>query len=103
MFKDFSSKYHRILITGGAGFIGSNLISKLLENTDCKIFNIDKMGYASDETNINNSLTEFTDFLKFSLSSSFRSSSTIFSTPFDLFASQIIIEVIKAIRSVIKL
>lgn len=37
-----------ILVTGGAGFIGRQLIKHLLETTDAKIFNIDKLGYASD-------------------------------------------------------
>jgi len=31
----------KILITGGSGFIGTNLIEKLLENKDCNILSID--------------------------------------------------------------
>ncbi|NBB76506.1 MAG: NAD-dependent epimerase/dehydratase family protein, partial [Bacteroidetes bacterium] len=39
----------KLLITGGAGFIGSNLILYLLENyPDVEILNIDKLTYASD-------------------------------------------------------
>lgn len=38
----------KILITGGAGFIGTNLILKLLENKHNKIINIDKFTYSSN-------------------------------------------------------
>ncbi len=38
----------RILITGGAGFIGLNLINKLLKETNSLIFNLDKLNYASN-------------------------------------------------------
>lgn len=37
-----------ILVTGGAGFIGRHLIEHLFKTTDAKIFNVDKLGYASD-------------------------------------------------------
>ena len=37
----------RILVTGGAGFIGKNLILKLLSSQNNIVFNIDKLNYAS--------------------------------------------------------
>ena len=44
-----SGAVKNILITGGLGFIGSNLIRKLLINSNHRIINIDFNGYSSDQ------------------------------------------------------
>ena len=45
---------NRVLVTGGAGFIGGALMWRLLRDTGAKMFNLDKLGYASDLTNCPN-------------------------------------------------
>ena len=48
----------KILITGGAGFIGSAVIREMINNTDHVIINVDKLTYAGNEeslSSINNS------------------------------------------------
>ena len=41
-----------ILVTGGAGFIGSNFIIDWLSNSDEKVINIDKLTYAGNLNNL---------------------------------------------------
>ena len=66
-------KNKKILVTGGAGFIGGAFIEKLLLTTDSKIFNIDKLSYASNPERIdlilkaNNYLKERYQLLTFDI------------------------------------
>lgn len=42
-----------IIVTGGAGFIGSAVIRHLINNTDSKVVNIDKLTYAGNLNSLN--------------------------------------------------
>lgn len=51
----------RLLVTGGAGFIGSNFVRMILaEHSDCFVVNLDKLTYAGNLEN----LTEYMDHPK---------------------------------------
>lgn len=45
-------KSNKVLITGAAGFIGSNYVTHILENTDDEVFVLDKLTYAGDMKNL---------------------------------------------------
>ncbi len=45
-------KNDKVLITGGAGFIGSNYVEYVLKNSEDEIFVLDKLTYAGNLKNL---------------------------------------------------
>lgn len=52
----------KVLITGGAGFIGSNFIRYILDNKDLEVLNLDAIKYGSNPAN----LKDFEEYDKYS-------------------------------------
>ena len=38
----------RVLVTGGAGFIGSAVVRHFIQETECTVINVDKLTYAGN-------------------------------------------------------
>ena len=60
-------EYKNVLITGGCGFIGSNFINDIFEDSDINIINIDKLNYCGNEYNIKKEIRESTRYILYKI------------------------------------
>ncbi len=47
----------KVIVTGGAGFIGSAFINHLLDNFECDVLCVDKLTYAGSMKKINHNVS----------------------------------------------
>ncbi|RME72086.1 MAG: NAD-dependent epimerase/dehydratase family protein, partial [Planctomycetota bacterium] len=47
-----SRSFERVLVTGGSGFIGTNLVRWILEHRDWQVVNVDNLSYAGSGGNL---------------------------------------------------
>ena len=57
-------KKNILVVTGGAGFVGTNLIKKLLEETKYKILSLDDYSSGNQKKHINNKKVIYSEKLK---------------------------------------
>ena len=49
----------KVIVTGGAGFVGSNLIRYLIKKTNCKIISLDNYSSGTKKNHIKNTRVKY--------------------------------------------
>ena len=73
-----------IIVTGGAGFVGSNLIKSLLKKTNKKIISLDNYSSGNKKNHIKDKRVNYIKAETIDISKHLKNSKNIFSVPFNV-------------------